>query len=219
MKAVDDVGRDSPLDNNRISKYLEFYDSAFGKKILAKELEFVESKLANSKTVLSVGCGPAPLETKLAELHPTMEIVGLDCSTEMLSQASKSIHTRLGNAQHLAFDDHSFDAVLYITALEFIKNYQLAIREAHRVLKSKGKVLILMLNPQSTYFQERYAKKHSYIRENIRHTNIDDISDYVSQYFSMEHKQYFLGIENQKLVDSTDPDIASLYVLEGVKNE
>jgi len=217
MKTVDDAGRNSPSDNNQVSKYLEFYDTPFGKKILEKELEFVESKLINSKTVLSIGCGPAILETKLAQLHVEMEIIGLDCSTEMIWRAAKLIHTRLGDAHHLAFDDHSFDAVLYVTSLEFIRDYKQAIREAHRVLKSKGKVLILMLNPGSTYFRERYAKKHSYIRKNIKHTNIAVISDDVSRYFDMENKQYFLGIEDQRIVDSTDPDIASLYVLEGLK--
>jgi len=217
MKTVDDVGRDSPLGNNQVSKYLDFYDTPFGKKILEKELEFVESKLADSNIILSIGCGPAILETKLCQLHSTMEIIGLDCSTEMLSRASKSIHTRLGDAHHLAFDDHIFDAVLYVTSLEFIKDYQKAIREAHRVLKSKGKVLILMLNPVSTYFRERYGKNKSYIRKNIKHTNIDDIGNYVSQYFEMVNNQYFLGIEDQRIVDSTDSDIASLYVVEGIK--
>ena len=114
---------------------------------------------------------------------------------------------------------NSFDAIIYMTSLEFIKSYKKAIQEAYRVLKSNGKVLILMLNPQSTYFRERYQKNDSYIRQNIKHTNIAMIRHYVRRYFNIKNKQYFLGIKNQKLVDSTDPHIASLYVLEGLKYE
>jgi ubiquinone/menaquinone biosynthesis C-methylase UbiE len=217
MKKADDEGENNLVDSRYITKYLEFYDTDFGKKILEKELKFVEAKLANSKTILSIGCGPAILEAKLIQLHPTWKITGLDYSPHMIEIAAQSIHSQLGDAQHLVFDDHSYDAVLYITSLEFIKDYKKTIREAHRVLKLKGKVLILMLNSQSTYFRERYEKNNSYIRNNIKHTNIASISNYVSQYFTLENKQYFLGIENQRVFDSTDLNSASLYVMEGIK--
>jgi ubiquinone/menaquinone biosynthesis C-methylase UbiE len=219
MNTVNDGKKDTFLDAHQISKYLEFYDTALGKKILEKELEFVDSRLVDSKTILSIGCGPAILEANLFQLHPTKKIVGVDCSLQMIEKALKSIYAQLGNAQHLSFKDNSFDAIMYITSLEFIKNYKKAIREAYRVLKLNGKVLLLMLNPQSTYFRERHQKNDSYIRQNIKHTNIVMIHNYVSRYFNIINKQYFLGIKNQKLVDSTDPHIASLYVLEGIKYE
>ena len=202
---------------NEVKKYLNFYSNKFGREVLEKELEFVESKLKDCKNVLSIGCGPALLEARLHKLYPEMNITGLDNSKEMIVQASKAIHLEYGDAQHLRFDDNSFDAILYVTSLEFIKDYKKAIEEAQRVLKSKGKILILMLNPKSSYFREEYKDRNSYIRKNIRHRNIMEIKEVISRYFFIESEEYFLGIKDREIVDSDNPKLASLYVLEGIK--
>ena len=197
---------------NEVKKYLNFYSNKFGRAVLEKELEFVESKLKNCKNVLSIGCGPAFLETRLHQLHPEMDITGLDNSKEMIVQASKAIHLEYGDAQHLEFDD-----VLYVTSLEFIEDYKKAIEETWRVLKSKGRILILMLNPNSDFFKDEYSDRNSYIEKNMRHRNIMEIKEVISRYFFIENEEYFLGIKERKIVDSDNPKLASLYVLEGIK--
>ena len=204
-------------EENEVEKYLKFYSSKFGQEILEKELEFVKSKLKGCRNVLSIGCGLAFLETRLRQLHPEMDITGLDNSKEMLVRASKSIRLEYGDAQHLRFNNNSFDAVLYVTSLEFTANYKKAIRETHRVLKVKGKVLILMLNPKSRYFKDEYADNNSYIRKNIRHTDVKEIKAFASQYFFIEDEEYFLGIKAGEIFDGSDPQLASLYILEGMK--
>lgn len=203
---------------NDIGKYLKFYSGKFGQEVLEKELEFVEVKLKGCKSVLSIGCGPAFLETRLHRLHPEINITCLDNWKKMIVHASKSIHLEYGVAHHLGFDDSSFDAVLYVTSLEFIANYKKAIREAHRVLKPKGKVLIMMLNPKSRYFRDEYADVNSYIRKNIKHTDTKEIKAFTTQYFFIEAEEYFLGIKDGKIFDSSNPKLASLFVLEGIKH-
>lgn len=205
------------IKESETKKYLKFYQSKFGKEVLEKELEFVESKLKDCRNVLSVGCGPAFLEAGLHQLHPEMRIIGLDNSREMIVQASKSIYIEYGDAQHLRFDDNFFDAVLFITSLEFIDDYIKAVEEAHRVLKLKGTILILMLNPQSQYFRDKYRDNSSYIRMNIKHMNIREIKEFMSRCFFIENEEYFLGIKNGKIFDSNNPKVASLYILEGIK--
>jgi len=205
------------IKENKVEKYLDFYSNKFGRDVLEKELEFVESKLKGCKNVLSIGCGPAFLEARLHQLHPEMDITGLDNSKEMIVQASKTIHLEYGDARHLEFDDNIFDAVLYVTSLEFIENYKKAIEETCRVLKSKGRILILMLNPNSDFFKDEYSDRNSYIGKNMRHRNIMEIKEVISRYFFIENEEYFLGIKERKIVDSDNPKLASLYVLEGIK--
>jgi ubiquinone/menaquinone biosynthesis C-methylase UbiE len=200
-----------------IKKYIDFYTNKLGKEVLEYELRIVESKLKNCKNILSVGCGPAFLETSLYQLHPDLEVTGIDNSKGMIVQASKSIHAELGDAQHLMFNNDIFDAVLYVTSLEFISNYRKSIREAHRVLKPKGKLLILMLNPKSLYFKDEYSDKNSYIRKNIRNTDVDKIKSFVSQYFLIVEEECCLGIKDMKIFNSSDPQLASLNILEGMK--
>ncbi|MEA2054285.1 MAG: class I SAM-dependent methyltransferase [Candidatus Thermoplasmatota archaeon] len=205
------------LNENEVEKYLKFYNSEFGKEVLKGELKFVESKLKNCKNVLSIGCGPASLETRLNQLHPEMNITGLDNSKEMLEHVSPSIHVEFSDAQHLKFDNNTFDAVLYVTSLEFIIDYKKSVKEAYRVLKNKGLVLILMLNPRSHYFKREYSDKSSYIRKNIKHVNTEKIRECISNYFFIKSEEYFLGIKDGKIFDSDDPKLASIYIVEGIK--
>lgn len=51
----------------------------------------------------------------------------------------------------------------------------------------------------------------------MRHRNIMEIKEVISRYFFIENEEYFLGIKERKIVDSDNPKLASLYVLEGIK--
>lgn len=197
-------------------KYASFYYTDLGKKILEKEAEFISKKLGTAKNVLSVGCGPAVIEARAMELNPGMEILGLDNSKEMLAQVSNEIKTILGDATKMGFKNAFFDAVVYIASLEFIEDYRMAIEEAVRVLKPKGMILILMLNPESNYFKQEYDDEDSYIRKNIKHVDVEKIGEFISHYFFLE-SEYFLGIKNGEVFDTIDSKYASLYIINGVK--
>ena len=200
---------------NEDKKYLNFYNTKFGQEVLEKELEFVESKLKDCKSMLSIGCGPAYLEARIHQHHPEINITCLDNSDKMIVHASKSLHLNIGDAQNLGFNDNSFETVVYVTSLEFIASYKKSIRETHRVLKPKRKLLILMLNPKSNYFNDEYSDKNSYIRKNIRNIDIKEIISFISKYFIIENEEYFLGIKDKEIFESNNPKLAGLYVLEG----
>ena len=196
-------------------KYSDFYKTEFGKNILEKELEYVLKELKDRRDVLSVGCGPAFLENELAQLNLHLNVIGLDISKEMIEDAPNSIHVALGDAENMGFKNGSFDALLYVTSLEFIVDYKKVVKEAFRVLKLGGKVIVLMLNPKSHYFQKEYNDKGSYIRKNIKHIDIEELERFLSHYFSLK-TEYYLGIKNESIFDSKDPKLASLYVIKGI---
>ncbi|KYK25346.1 hypothetical protein AYK25_09590 [Thermoplasmatales archaeon SM1-50] len=203
------------LKENDVKKYIQFYSTTMGKEILERETRFINEKVRSCKNLLSVGCGPALLEARLQALHPDMTIIGLDISKEMITHAPKDISLVCEYAEHLGFQDNSFDAVLFVTSLEFIKDIQKTIQEANRVLKEKGLLLTLILNPDSQYFQKKYDNTTSYIRKNIKHTNINQIQQVIRRYFLITHTQYFLGIKEQHIIDTNSKEISSLYILEG----
>ena len=196
-------------------KYSDFYKTELGMKILEQESKYIVSKLKNCKKVLSIGCGPAFIEARAAELNPKLSIIGLDSSKEMLKFAPISVYKILGDAEKLGVRAQTVDAVLYITALEFIENYKKAVLEAVRVLKAKGKLLALILNPNSDYFKQGYAK-NGYLQRHIKHLNIERLEEFVAHYFSI-NTEYFLGIKNSTVFETTDPKLAGLYVINGIK--
>lgn len=196
-------------------KYSDFYKTNLGKKILEKEVKYISTELKNYRKILSIGCGPAIQEAELAKIYGK-QVIGLDNSKEMLDQAPKGVLTVFGDADHMEFGDKTFDAILYIVSLEFIEDYRKAIKEAYRILKPKGKILALTLNPNSDYFKREYSDRNSYIRKNIKHMDVKELEKFVSSYFNVE-TEYFLGILEDKVFDSSDPKIASLYIIKGTK--
>ena len=171
------------------------------------------NRLTGVKDILSVGCGPAIIETGLAE-HG-LNVTGLDISKEALSQAPDTVRTVVGSAENMHSPDSCFDAVIYVVSVQFIEKYKEAIRQTARVLKPEGKLLVVLLNPKSEFFKEKTKNPASYINK-IKHTNLREIERTVTEYFHIE-TEYFLGIKGQQILKSQQPDLASLYVIKGKK--
>ncbi len=194
-----------------MEKYLQSCKSEFWKDVFEAELDYIVRRLKGAKDILSIGCGPAIIEAGLAEQG--FNITGLDISREALEQAPDNIRTVAGSAENMKFADDSFDAVVFVASLQFIEKYAQAVKEAARVLKPGGKLLVMLLNPQSEFFREKTENPDSYINK-IKHTDLKKIENTVAEYFSIE-TEYFLGIKGTKVFQSSDSNLASLYVIKG----
>lgn len=197
-----------------VKKFVRFCKSDFGRRVLEKEVEYVYRELKGCGKILDVGCGIGSFEQKLSGL----DIVGLDNSKEMIEEANRRSNKTfvVGDAENLTFNDNSFDGIFYITSLEFINNYRRAIQEGWRVTKPNGKILVMVLNPESEYFAGRASRPDSYFR-NIKHTNIKEIRDYIAQFYKITKEEYFLGIRDQQIFDTSVKKYTSLYVIVGKK--
>lgn len=205
------------VTENDARKYMQFYSTSLGSTILKQEAQFIGERLVGCRTILSIGCGPGIIEARLQKNLPTTTIIGLDYSKEMMTQAPKGFTLVQGDALNLAFKDRCFDAVIFVTALEFIQNNEKTLQESSRVLRENGRLLVLMLNPDSWYFHERFNVPTSYIRHNIKHKNIEEIQQRISEYFQIDNQEYFLGITPEGIVATTEKSVASLYVVTGEK--
>jgi ubiquinone/menaquinone biosynthesis C-methylase UbiE len=197
-----------------MDKYLQSCKTEFWKNIFKAELDYIVQEIKDAKDVLSVGCGPAIIETGLAE-HG-FNVTGLDISQEALAQAPDNIRTVAGSAENMNFANSSFDAVIYVASMQFIEKYREAVRETFRVLRPGGRLLAMLLNPESEFFKEKTRKPDSYINK-IKHTGLKDIEKTISEYFFVQ-TEYFLGIKGKDIFQSRSPDLASLYVIKGQNN-
>jgi ubiquinone/menaquinone biosynthesis C-methylase UbiE len=197
-----------------MNKYLQSCKTDFWKQVFKAELEYILHELKEAQDVLCVGCGPAIIEAGLAE-HG-FNVTGLDISKDALDQAPDSIRTVVGSAENMDFEDCSFDVVIYVASLQFIEKYKQAIKRATRVLRSNGKLLAMLINPESEFFKEKIKNPDSYVNK-IRHRNLQEIEAEVAKYFSVR-TEYFLGIEGMRVFQSRDSHCASLYIIKGTKN-
>jgi SAM-dependent methyltransferase len=99
-----------------------------------------------NERILDLGCGTGTLIERLLELTPEIEIVGLDSSTEMLNVARQklpeSVELQVGSADSIPYPDESFDRVISTSAFHYFRNPDRSIREAKRVLKPNGRLVI-----------------------------------------------------------------------------
>lgn len=196
-----------------MEKYSQSCKTEFWKKVLDAELDYVLRGLNGTLDVLSVGCGPAIIEAGLTE-HG-FNVTGLDISGEALGQAPDSIRTVVGSADNMSFPDSCFEAVIYIASLQFIDRYEEAIKQTARVLRTGGRLLAMLLNPESEFFREKAKASTSYVHR-IKHTNLGEIEGALAEYFSVQ-TEYFLGIQGREVFESQNPNSASLYVIKGKK--
>ena len=196
-----------------MKRYLQSCKADFWKNIFEAELAYTLREVKGTKDVLSVGCGPAIIEAGLTE-HG-FNVTGLDVSKEALGQAPDSVRTVVGSAENMDFAESSFDAVICVASLQFIENYQEAVRQAVRVLRPGGRLLAMLLNPESDFFNEKAKNPASYVNR-IKHTDLNEIERAIAKYFFIQ-TEFFLGIKGQEIFESRNPSLASLYVMKGKK--
>ncbi len=154
-------------------KYDRWYRSVEGEFVLKRELELILDELDERGSLLEVGCGTGIFMEELR--RHGFKVVGLDISEPMLEVARrKGLRVVLGDGSRLPFKDHSFDYVLFITSLEFMRDPETALAEARRVAKRKillgllGKVGPIYwirkltgekLALSGRYFKRRYIEK------------------------------------------------------------
>jgi len=134
-------------------------DSAFGTPGLAwvsrREVEIVSeavSHLPTGASILDAGAGNGRFTELLAKRHG-LTVTALDAVPEMLRAVEQrlpgveTVHAKLG--EPLPFPTASFDAVVSIRVLKWVTEWDVAIRELARVVRTSGTLVIEITNRRS----------------------------------------------------------------------
>jgi SAM-dependent methyltransferase len=104
---------------------------------------FEQTRIGPGTALLDVGCG-AGLACTLAAARGA-QVTGLDATPELLAIARQrlpGVDLQLGDMESLPYPDHRFDVVTGFNSFQYAANPIRALREAKRVAKAGGQVVI-----------------------------------------------------------------------------
>ncbi len=116
-------------------------------------LKFFDSlNLPAGAKVLDIGYGPGVTAAKLVKKG--YYVHGVDISPEFQKMAEKycsqvpfgKFNLQVGNVEELAFTDNQFECVYELGVLQYLANPEKCLKEAHRVLRPKGYLIIGQYN-------------------------------------------------------------------------
>jgi ubiquinone/menaquinone biosynthesis C-methylase UbiE len=115
---------------------------------------------------LEIGTGAGLFLIKLASQNPGLKISSIDTSDEFLDVVAKKIekngldNIRLlhQNAQHMSFDDDSFDVVICINFFidMDVESMIMVLKEIKRVSRAAGRIIFEFRNSRNAFFRLKY---------------------------------------------------------------
>ena len=154
-------------------RYYKKYDAWYDKNKFAylSELEALKKVIPKEAKGLEIGVGTGRFA------HTLGIATGIDPSKNMLEVARKrGVNVKLGCGEHLPFKNAAFDYVAIIITICFTKDPEKVLKEACRVLKKKGKIVMGIVDKNS-FLGEFYQKKKSIFYKKANFFNIREITN------------------------------------------
>ncbi|RLM95244.1 class I SAM-dependent methyltransferase [Haloarcula sp. Atlit-7R] len=198
-----------------VESFIRFCESEFGTAVMDREATYVKQHVRADDRVLDVGCGIGSLE----ERFPDDKIIGVDRSEAMIRAARERVSASfvLGDATTLPVTTASVDTVVSVSTLEFIPDIDAVLAEATRVLAPGGTLVALVLNTRSEYIQSNLEREGSYFQRMV-HRDSEALADTILEYVEGE-QEFFLGISDEQVFESTDPSKAAITAIVGTLPE
>jgi SAM-dependent methyltransferase len=116
----------------------------------AEDVAFEAVAESSPRRVLDVGCGTGEFAEHVAS-ELGAEVFCVDISSRMIELTSaRGIEARVGDVQHLSFEDDSFDCVVANWVLYHARDLDRGVREVHRVLKPGGRLVAATVGKDHT---------------------------------------------------------------------
>lgn len=153
---------------NNISPKYDFLNRflSLGIDILWRKAALDFLKQDKPQKILDIATGTADFALEAHKQFPKAQIIGVDISVGMLEKGKEKVKNKnledkiqlqLGDSERLLFEDNTFDAIIVAFGVRNFENLEKGLSDMLRVLKPKGKVVILEFSkPRQTPIKQLY---------------------------------------------------------------
>ncbi|OGE30962.1 hypothetical protein A2631_04755 [Candidatus Daviesbacteria bacterium RIFCSPHIGHO2_01_FULL_44_29] len=167
-------------------------------------------KLRGGEKLLDVGCGTGTLLQVAKQLHPEVNMFGVDIDNNVLSLARKKVNKNKlqiaftqASANNLPFKDRTFDIVVSTLIFHHLPTQVKiqAISEIYRVLKPKGRFLLADFGRNNSFSIKLWSALAHLIKLPEAITIEDNLSGFIPNYLEkagfkiMEVAPVYKGIQ------------------------
>jgi ubiquinone/menaquinone biosynthesis C-methylase UbiE len=122
--------------------------------------------LRSGERVLEQGCGGGYYTYEMARFVGSEgRVAAIDISADQIAAASNRcremswVECQIANATELPYGDGEFDAVLGVQVLEYVQDFENALREAYRLLRQGGRIINLATNWSSLLWHSKHPER------------------------------------------------------------
>ena len=150
-----------------------------------KNVHVLVKELKKNANILDIGCGTGEITSSLHKRFGC-NTIGIDISQKMVEHCrsrytGKNLHFEEGNISDLKFQSRKFDLTLSLSIIEWLVDYEKAIKEVARVLKHNGQWIVSLPNWASPFRKIEYLKskfsKDSYLKYQKNSITIPEFLD------------------------------------------
>ncbi|MFW2388817.1 MAG: class I SAM-dependent DNA methyltransferase [Polyangiales bacterium] len=149
------------LNDSEVRRYYDEFSRSYdderghGYHRMVDDLEFqVAETYARDAAVLELGCGTGLILERVARV--AKEAIGIDISRGMAARAiERGLEVRIGSVCELPFEDERFDLTYSFKVLAHVPEVGRAVREAARVTRRGGHLVLEFYNPWSLRYLAR----------------------------------------------------------------
>ena len=141
------MDRDTALAYHRMAPRYDQRWRHYMKETLDRACRYVEG--SGPLRLLDVGCGTGEFTRQLASRLPEATFVGVDPAPGMIEQTQRKlaevgrVYFQCASAEELPFPDETFDWVTSCSSLHCFRDARESVRQMVRVLKPKGRLLVM----------------------------------------------------------------------------
>jgi SAM-dependent methyltransferase len=159
-----------------------------GRRSVVEAILRHELPAQGSRSLLSVGCGPAEgLDWLVPFAGPRGQVVGLDIEPLHARRLPEQVGFVIGSLERTPFADQSFDVVLALDVLEHLDDDAAGLSEAARLLRPGGLLLLTVPALPSLWGGQDVVSEHRrrYTKRTLtRLFQTTALADYQVKYFN-----------------------------------